>query len=62
MTFEWFEDIGRVLPTFAEDESTLPPTHAVFAEAKRLEAAVKAGDPRVELIPGDGGIQVRWRP
>ena len=61
MTFEWFEELGRVLPTFAEDEGTLPPTHAVYVEAKRLEAAVKAGDPCVELIPADGGVQVRWR-
>jgi hypothetical protein len=61
MTFEWFEDIGRVWPTFAEDEGTLPPHHAVYVEAKRLEAAIKAGDPRVELIPSAGGVQVRWR-
>lgn len=61
VTYEWFEDEGRVLPTFQEDEGTLPPTDAVYVEARRLEAAVKARDPRVELVAHGGGVIVRWR-
>lgn len=63
MTFEYFEETGRVLPVFDEVSPELPPSTAVTDEANRLEAAVLAADPRIELVPGDdGAVLVFWRP
>ena len=58
--FEYFEEIGRVLPTIDEGEPS--PEHAEYDEAARLEAALRSGDARVEFGElHDGSVDVVWR-
>lgn len=63
MIFEYMEEIGRVLPVIDMNDTGPGPSEADFLEANRLEAAVKAGDPRVELVRSDlseNSVRVLW--
>lgn len=62
MIYEYFEDLGRVLPVI--DGGDPSPSDAESQEADRLEAAVKEKDPRVKLVPAGeavpGCFRVVW--
>lgn len=61
MIFEYFEEIGRVLPVIDMDDTGPAPSEADCREAARLEAALAAKDPRVVLVPnGPGNVRVHW--
>ncbi len=51
MIFAYFEATGRVLPVI--EEGTPSPTAEESREADRLETALLARDPRVELTDDD---------
>jgi hypothetical protein len=60
--FQYFEKTGRVAPIIEEGDS--PPSDAVYVEANRLEAALKAGDPRVQIVrhaDSADSVRVFWR-
>lgn len=60
--FEYFEEIGRVLPVIEEGDPS--PSEAVTQEAARLEEALRVGDPRVELVrhaSAADSVRVFWR-
>jgi|KBSSwiStaDraftv2_1062776.scaffolds.fasta_scaffold3077201_1 hypothetical protein len=60
--FQYFENTGRVAPLVEEGDP--PPSDAVYREANRLEDALKAGDPRVQLVrhaAASDRVLVFWR-
>jgi hypothetical protein len=57
--FQYFENTGRVAPLLEEGDPA--PSDDVYLEANRLEEALRAGDPRVELVRRDDTVRVFWR-
>jgi hypothetical protein len=55
MIFEYFA--GRVVPVI--DEGDPPPSETDLHEAQRLEAAIRAQDPRIRLVPSNDWQHVR---
>lgn len=51
MIFEYFEDVDNVLPVIDMGDHGPMPTEADHREAARLDAARRAGDPRLQLAP-----------